>query len=263
MARANRHYIPGYVWHLTHRCHKREFLFKFAKDRLRWMQWLYEAKKKYHLIILDYMVTSNHTHLLVYDHVGADVIPKSIQLLAGRIGQEYNIRKKRKGAFWQDRYHATAVETGEHLRQCIVYIDLNMVRAGTINHPSQWYWCGYHEIQNSWRKNILIDYDKLGELAGYNTFDTFQAAHRKWIDDSLISFKNKRESQWTESIATGSNIFTNKIISQLGSRAKGRRILENGQTFQIREEMQSYNALFDGEKGNIAPENTLHWSEDA
>lgn len=24
MARPNRHYIPGYVWHLTHRCHRRE-----------------------------------------------------------------------------------------------------------------------------------------------------------------------------------------------------------------------------------------------
>ena len=43
MARANRHYIPGHVWHLTHRCHKREFLFKFAKDYLRWMQWLCEV----------------------------------------------------------------------------------------------------------------------------------------------------------------------------------------------------------------------------
>jgi putative transposase len=96
MARANRHYIPGYVWHLTHRCHKREFLLKFAKDRNRWMQWLYKAKKNYGLIILNYMATSNHTHLLVYDHAGHDVIPKSIQFLAGRTGQEYNNRKKRK-----------------------------------------------------------------------------------------------------------------------------------------------------------------------
>ena len=32
MARANRHYIPGYVWHITHRCHKKEFLLKFARD---------------------------------------------------------------------------------------------------------------------------------------------------------------------------------------------------------------------------------------
>jgi len=23
MLRANRHYIPGYVWHITHRCHKK------------------------------------------------------------------------------------------------------------------------------------------------------------------------------------------------------------------------------------------------
>lgn len=29
MARAKRHYIPGYVWHITHRCHKKEFLLKF------------------------------------------------------------------------------------------------------------------------------------------------------------------------------------------------------------------------------------------
>ena len=34
---------------------------------------------------------------------------KSIQLLAGRTGQEFNQRKNRKGAFWEDRYHATAV----------------------------------------------------------------------------------------------------------------------------------------------------------
>ncbi len=53
MARANRHHLPGYVWHITHRCHKRE----------------------------------------------------------------YNQRKNRKGAFWEDRYHATAVKTGKHLTE--------------------------------------------------------------------------------------------------------------------------------------------------
>jgi putative transposase len=26
MPRANRYFLPGYVWHITHRCHKREFL---------------------------------------------------------------------------------------------------------------------------------------------------------------------------------------------------------------------------------------------
>ena len=239
MARANRHYIPGYVWHLTHRCHKREFLLKFVKDRDCWLGWLYNAKKNYGLTILNYMVTSNHIHLLVYDNAGHDVIPKSIQLLAGRTGQEYNRRKKRNGAFWQDRYHATAVETGEYLKRCMVYIDLNMVRTGMINHPSQWKWSGYNEIQNPRRKNILIDYEAAMELAGFESFDLFQSAHKKWVDDSLGNYGGKRKSHWTESVAIGSNAFIKKTFSHLGAQAKGLRIIEAGDAFQIREKIES------------------------
>jgi putative transposase len=47
------------------------------------------------------MVTSNHVHLLAFDNGGRNVIPDSIKLVAGRTGQEYNVRKKRKGAFWE------------------------------------------------------------------------------------------------------------------------------------------------------------------
>ena len=69
MAREKRHFIPGYIWHVTHRRHKREFLLKFSMDRHRYLQWLYLAKKRYKLTILNYMVTSNHVHLLVFDTV--------------------------------------------------------------------------------------------------------------------------------------------------------------------------------------------------
>jgi len=31
MARAKRHHIPGQIWHITHRCHKREFLLAHGK----------------------------------------------------------------------------------------------------------------------------------------------------------------------------------------------------------------------------------------
>ena len=61
--------------------------------------------------------------------VKKDVIAQSMQLIAGRTAQEYNERKGRHGAFWEDRYHATAIEANEHLHRCLVYIDLNMVRA--------------------------------------------------------------------------------------------------------------------------------------
>lgn len=147
MALANRHYIPGQVWHITHRCHKKEFLLKFARDRRRLHHWLFEAKKRFGLRILNYVVTSNHIHLLVIDSE-PDSIAKSLQLIAGRTGQEFNQRKARKGAYREDRYHATAVEGDEHPIRCLVYIDLNMVRAGVVSHPDEWDLNGYNEIQN-------------------------------------------------------------------------------------------------------------------
>jgi len=52
MARAKRNCIPGCIWHITHRCHKREFILKFVKDRHRYLQWLYKARKRYGLTIL-------------------------------------------------------------------------------------------------------------------------------------------------------------------------------------------------------------------
>jgi len=81
-------------------------------------------------IVLNYAVTLNHDHLLLVGDDDRDVIPNSIKLIAGRTGQKYNQRKNRKGAFWEDRYHATTVESGGHLFKCLVYIDLNIVRAG-------------------------------------------------------------------------------------------------------------------------------------
>ncbi|VTR64544.1 hypothetical protein DESC_190161 [Desulfosarcina cetonica] len=94
MARANRHFIQGQIWHLSHRCHKREFLLKFSRE-------------------------------------------------------------------WEDRYHATAIESGDHLWRCIVYVDLNMVRAGVVSHPSEWKWGGFHEIQSPKNRYRLIDHDML------------------------------------------------------------------------------------------------------
>ena len=90
MPRANRHYLPGYVWHITHRCHKKEYLLKFARDRERWLKWLFEARKRFGLSVLNYAVTSDHIHLLVRDTGDGEVISASMQLIAGRMGQEYN-----------------------------------------------------------------------------------------------------------------------------------------------------------------------------
>ena len=260
MARAQRHYIPGQIWHITHRCHKREFLLKFAKDRRRWLQWLFEAKKRYGLPILNYTVTSNHIHLLVVGDDDRYVIPNSIKLIAARTGQEYNQRKNRKGAFWEDRYHATAIESGEHLFQCLVYIDLNMVRAGVVAHPTEWPFCGYNEIQKPRRKNILIDYERLRKLLDFDTYDRVISYHKKWVEDYLGKGKNIRDEKWTKSIAVGNRSFIEKVKSLMGAQAIGRKRTEAGESYQLREPGVLYRSHLGAKKSDIGSENIYFWN---
>ena len=260
MARAKRHYIPGHVWHLTHRCHKKDFLLKYIRDKRRYLQWLFEAKRRYKLTILNYAITSNHIHLLVLDDGEKDTVARSMHLVAGRFAQEYNERKKRKGAYWQDRYHATAIETGEHLLRCLAYIDLNMVRAGVVKHPSEWMFGGYREIQTPRRKCVLIAYDKLATLVGYQDFQRFQKAHKELVDHTLYRGNIAYDGAWTQSIAVGSEQFVRSVKSCLGSKALGRNIQKALGGYELKESESFYNAEFDPKKGNIGLDNTFEWA---
>jgi putative transposase len=72
-----------------------------------------------------------------------DSLSHLMQCLQGDFARHYNRRKGRRNAFWGERYHATMIESGDHLRRCIRYIGLNMVRAGVVEHPAEWEWTGY------------------------------------------------------------------------------------------------------------------------
>jgi putative transposase len=217
MPRANRFYIPGTVWHITHRCHNQKFLLRFDKDRRRWKYWLYQSRKRYGLSVLNYIATSNHIHLLVAakDDTG---IARALQLVAGRTAQEYNQRKGRKGAFWQDRYFATAICSDNHLARCLVYIDLNMVRAGVVSHPSQWRVSGYNEIQNTPQRYRIIDQAAACQLLNQSSWRQFQLNHRDWVQTELKQRIHQREPIWTEPIAVGPREFVADIKSKLGAR---------------------------------------------
>jgi len=181
------------------------------------------------------MVTSNHVHLLVFDNAGRNVIPDSIKLVAGRTGQEYNVHKNRKGAFWEDRYHATAVESNRYLRQCITYIDMNMVRTGAVKHPIQWEFCGYNEIQSPRKRKGIIDFDRLMGLLGFENYDDLKDAHYKWVNSAMQTDNRSQENKWTQSIAVGSKTFVEKMKEALGFRVTGRKIISDDDTFELRE----------------------------
>jgi putative transposase len=194
---------------------------------------------------------NRHYVLLVSSGQDQEVIPKSVQLLSGRTGQEYNQRKNRKGAFWEDRYHATAVESGRHLIQCLVYIDLNMVRAGVVSHPEEWPFSGYSEIQNPRKRYGLIDHDRLMDLVEVKSHQELRQAHKEWIEEKLKNGNPFREDQWTESLAVGGERFVEEIRDKLGFRAIGRKVSKDGEQQQLREAQRPYMGHFGPRKVTV------------
>ncbi len=242
MPRANRIFCPGHVWHITHRCHQREFLLKFVRDRRRWRHWLFEARKRYGLSVLNYIVTSNHVHLLCADR-GKDEIPQSMQLIQGRVAQEFNSRKNRRGAFWEDRYHATAVQSNSHLARCLTYIDLNMVRACAVEHPRQWDVSGYSEIQNPPERKRIIDFSALARLMGVDTRLELAALQESLIRTEIG--KTRRVSAWTESVAVGDESYLRQLKVDLGIRGAKKKIEINSGYKTLNESQPEYCAISD------------------
>lgn len=164
-----------------------------------------------------------------------------MQLIAGRTAQEYNQRKNQKGAFWEDRYHATAIENNQHLVQCMVYIELNMVRAGLVKHPSDWKWCGYHEIQNPKQRYRIIDYQRLMRLSGFDDYENFKKTHYDWIDESVKSNHIEKNEKWSLCVAIGSQQFVEKIKNGLRGGVKGRKFFKATEdSFELRETQSSF-----------------------
>ncbi len=67
MPRAHRVLLLGHVWPITERCHGQQLLLADVVDRRRGQHWLSESKRRYHLSVLNFNVTSNHLHLVVRD----------------------------------------------------------------------------------------------------------------------------------------------------------------------------------------------------
>jgi putative transposase len=218
--------------------------------------------KRFGLCVLDYMMTSNHVHLLVKD-TGRNVIAESMQLIAGRTAQEYNQRKGKQGAFWEDRYHATAIETDEHLHRCLKYIDFNMVRAGVVSHPREWSHGGYTEIQKPPKRYAVIDLEGLVALCNFGDSRDFQNAHRQWIEQALENGLTIRDDRWSEAVAVGSLAFIETVKDDLGVKAKHRDVIEADGSYALREPREAYAARIGQPTDALRFENTISWNENA
>lgn len=219
MPRASRYLREGYTFHLTHRCHDRRFLLKFARDRDVYREWLRVGVKRYGVPVYGYCITSNHVHLVV--HVDdAERVGLLMHLAAGAFAQHRNRRKDSEGSIWEHPYQCTMIQDGQHLLRCLRYVDLNMVRAGLVAHPSLWRWCGYDEVCGKRVRYRILAVDRLLESAGLTDLNDFRTLHQQGIEETIQRRTLNREPEWTESLAVGNLEFVERAGTQYESRRK-------------------------------------------
>lgn len=206
MPRANDYLLEGRTYHLTHRCHDRRFLLKFARDRNVYREWIREGVKRHRVPLFGFCITRNHVHLLVHADNAEDV-SRLVHLAAGSTAKQFNVRKARMGAMWEHPYHCTVVEGGRHLMNCLVYINLNMVRAGVVKSPADWKWCGHDELLGLRKRYRTLDLERLMQMLGVDDIHALRAWYSQTVDERLATRQLQREAYWTEALAVGSRSF--------------------------------------------------------
>ena len=60
-----------------------------------------------------------------------------------RYVQYFNRRHARTGTLWEGRYRSTVLQPERYLLACMVYLDLNPVRAGLVQQPADYAWSSH------------------------------------------------------------------------------------------------------------------------
>jgi putative transposase len=112
-----------------------------------------------------------------------------MRYLGGRYVQYVNFVYRRRGTLWEGRFKSSLVDQEQYLLTCYRYIELNPVRANTVEQPQDYCWSSYmsHALG---RPDELIDdhplYLALGNTAEMRSA-AYRALFRYQLDDEKLT----------------------------------------------------------------------------
>jgi len=128
--------------HIWHRGNNRARIFLAEHDYRRYLACMEELLRDGGCDIHAFALMPNHIHLLLTPRAAISA-SKFMQRLEQRHAQFINRFNKRTGALYEGRFKSSVIEDSEYLFNCYRYIELNPVRAGIVDHPSEYEWSSY------------------------------------------------------------------------------------------------------------------------
>jgi len=159
MPRQARLDAPGTLHHVIIRGIEKRKIVNDQKDRKDFVARLGQLATDTDTAIYAWALLNNHAHILLRSS-DAGLSHFMRRMLTG-YAISYNLRHKRHGHLFQNRYKSIVCEEDTYFRELIRYIHLNPLRANLVRNLSQldrYLWCG-HSVLLGKRKNDWQDRD--------------------------------------------------------------------------------------------------------
>ncbi|MGD0918236.1 MAG: transposase, partial [Thermodesulfobacteriota bacterium] len=130
MPREPRLDAPGALHHLMGRGIERTQIFRTDRDREDFLNRLQDLCMDENLTVYAWSPMPNHYHLLV--RTGRQSLSRSMRKLLTGYAVNFNLRHRRDGHLFQNRYKSIICEEDPYLLELTRYIHLNPIRAGIV-----------------------------------------------------------------------------------------------------------------------------------
>ncbi len=100
------------------------------------------AQRKTDAVIFAYIVMHNHLHIIVQQ--GTDPLWRLMQPVCRSIALRVQRVRNRRGYVFERRFRDRQCRSPRHLRNAIVYVHRNPVKARLCSHPDDYWWSSQH-----------------------------------------------------------------------------------------------------------------------
>lgn len=136
----------------------------------------YFGGAKYHVQPIAYCLMPTHLHIVV-KQLRPNGISTFMSNTLNSYSRYFNLKHKRKGPLWVDRFKDVLVKTDEQLLHLTRYLHLNPTTAGLTKRPEEWLWSSYHEYTT---KKVTHPLCRFSELLNITP-----AQHRNFVNDHI------------------------------------------------------------------------------
>lgn len=171
------------IYHIMLRGINQQQIFEDQEDYDKFIEIVTDCKAICGFKIYAYCLMGNHIHLLIKE--GEEGLEQMFKRIGGRFVYWYNIKYRRVGHLFQDRFKSEPVETEEYFFTVLRYIHQNPVKANICKKVGDYPYSSYRDYVRE-RKTVDIDY-----VLEILSLDSFIEYHNQTVDANCLDICDK------------------------------------------------------------------------